>query len=124
MKKNLFIAAFCAALCLPAAAIDKGVCVCCKPAVTQVSTTSTALPQGVKSAFYAIKMHCGGCVQGITSTLKGLDGVEAVSADLKGQRIKVTYVSAKVSSSQIVSTLDAKGFKAKAINPDNSAKVA
>jgi copper chaperone CopZ len=54
-------------------------------------------------------IRCERCVQRLSSALRGMDGLEAATANLMGQ-ITLTYDDSQVSREQLVEALSRAGF--------------
>ena len=57
-------------------------------------------------------LHCGGCVNTLTGTLKALPSVEVIQADTETKLVRVTFDESAVSVDQIRAALDEVGFSA------------
>ena len=55
-------------------------------------------------------LHCGGCVNTITGTLKALPSVEVTQANTVTKLVRVTFDESAVSVDQIREALDEIGF--------------
>ena len=55
-------------------------------------------------------LHCGGCVNTLTGTLKALPSVEVIQADTKTKLVRVQFDESAVSVDQIREALDEIGF--------------
>ena len=55
-------------------------------------------------------MHCEGCVNTITNSLSGLEGVENVKVSLEYEQAKVKFDSGKVSTDEFKSAIEGKGY--------------
>lgn len=60
-------------------------------------------------------MICGNCVQKVTGILKGMDGVDAVSVDLKSGKASVSYNQKTVETKKLVEAVSKLGYKVKQI---------
>ena len=63
-------------------------------------------------------MHCAGCKGNIEATLKKLDGVLEVNANLVNNVVKVRYNEKKVSEEDIVNACKSVGYKLEVIDED------
>ncbi|MNF17090.1 Copper chaperone CopZ [compost metagenome] len=60
-------------------------------------------------------MVCINCVNKVTSTLKGMKGVDAVSVDLEAGKASVSYDKKAVEPAKLVEIVSKLGYKVKQI---------
>jgi len=57
------------------------------------------------------KIHCAGCEERITNSLRRLLGIQDVQASHETQRVAVTFDPALVSPDKVTATLEQLGYK-------------
>lgn len=57
-------------------------------------------------------MHCGHCASRVEAAVQKLDGVKAITVNLRDGSVIVVFEKAKLAPARIVETIDALGFKA------------
>jgi copper chaperone len=55
-------------------------------------------------------MSCNHCVNAIESSLKEVDGIEAVTVDLKGNKVTVSYNEGVVNLDKVKETIEDAGY--------------
>ncbi len=66
----------------------------------------------VKRVYKVIDMHCSSCAMHIESIEDVLPGIRCVKASYQKGRMEVEYDETKVSETQIIAAVEAKGYKA------------
>lgn len=122
MKMLIVVAVTVAAWFVPCAA---SACECCDHhqhghAAAHPSPAATAQlgPGEARVRIRVTGMHCGHCVSRVETALSKLDGVKRADASLKDAEAIVVFDKSKLTSSKLVETIDALGFKAGAPEQD------
>ena len=80
----------------------------------QARTARPAMKSNVKTATFSVtKIHCAGCVQGITQAATKWPGVKSASVSLEKKRAFIKYDARKTSPAKLAKSLDKIGFPAK-----------
>ncbi len=85
-------------------------------AVADIAGSATArVTPSVEPATVTLKvegMTCGGCVIGVRTVLRRLDGVREADVSYEQQRAVVNYDTAKVTVEQMIAAIKTLGYKA------------
>ncbi len=57
------------------------------------------------------KIHCAGCEERITNTLRRLPGIQDIQASHETQRVAVTFDPARVTPDKVKATLEQLGYR-------------
>ena len=80
----------------------------------QARTPKMAMKSNVKTATFSVpKMHCQGCVQGITQAATKWPGVKSAKVSLEKKRATVTYDAGKTNPTKLTKSFAKIGFPAK-----------
>lgn len=85
------------------------------PAATVAGRAIPAVARDVEPATVTLKvegMTCGGCVIGVRTVLRRLEGVSEADVSYENQRAIVTYDPAKVTTDQMIAAIRTLGYKA------------
>lgn len=63
------------------------------------------------ASFKVPTIHCSGCEETISTSVKKLNGIQDVKADFDTKLVSVTYAGDKVTKEEIAKAIDASGFK-------------
>lgn len=95
--------------------------------VSAVLASSVTLGGGKDKAVFKVKgMHCPSCVSMIKKTVKKIDGVEEVGADVESGEVSVLFDPARQPLENVVKAINTMGYKVvendstSATSPDSS----